>query len=56
MSECLHIFDHDPSLALYRIQEHTNKVLPHLVKRKHQMAHTNGTLQGACFDLDNDNR
>ena len=61
--------DHDPSMALYRIQEHTNKVAPKLVVRyerikwiflkinlflrRQQMSQLNSQIQGACFDLDN---
>jgi hypothetical protein len=53
LSESLHILDHDPSMALYRLQEHINKTAPKLVARKYQMAQLNTQLQGACFDLDN---
>ncbi|KAK0422019.1 hypothetical protein QR680_007316 [Steinernema hermaphroditum] len=53
LSESAHIVDHDPSLALYRLQEHVTKSLPVLVHRKYQMKHVNANLQGACYDLDN---
>uniref|UniRef100_A0A1I7ZCW0 BLOC-1-related complex subunit 8 n=1 Tax=Steinernema glaseri TaxID=37863 RepID=A0A1I7ZCW0_9BILA len=53
LSESAHIVDHDPSLALYRLQEHVSKSLPVLVNRKYQMKQLNSNLQGACFDLDN---
>uniref|UniRef100_A0A914LEL1 BLOC-1-related complex subunit 7 n=1 Tax=Meloidogyne incognita TaxID=6306 RepID=A0A914LEL1_MELIC len=53
LSESLYILDHDPSMALYRIQEHTNKVAPKLVVRRQQMSQLNSQIQGACFDLDN---
>ncbi|KAI3415769.1 hypothetical protein GPALN_005353 [Globodera pallida] len=53
LSESVHILDHDPSMALYRLQEHANKMVPRLVMRRHQMGQQNGNIQGACFDLDN---
>ncbi|TKR95082.1 hypothetical protein L596_009298 [Steinernema carpocapsae] len=53
LSESAHIVDHDPSLALYRLQEHVSRSLPVLVNRKYQMKQLNANLQGACFDLDN---
>uniref|UniRef100_A0A0M3HMY1 BLOC-1-related complex subunit 7 n=1 Tax=Ascaris lumbricoides TaxID=6252 RepID=A0A0M3HMY1_ASCLU len=53
ISESAHIVDHDPSLALYRLQEHVGKSLPILVNRKYVMLEANAGLQGACFDVDN---
>ncbi|KAF7636541.1 hypothetical protein Mgra_00004129 [Meloidogyne graminicola] len=53
LSESLYILDHDPSMALYRIQEHINKVAPKLVIRRQNMFQLNNQIQGACFDLDN---
>lgn len=53
ISESAHIVDHDPSLALYRLQEHVGKSLPMLISRKYAMMESNMGLQGACFDLDN---
>uniref|UniRef100_A0A915EJA4 C2H2-type domain-containing protein n=1 Tax=Ditylenchus dipsaci TaxID=166011 RepID=A0A915EJA4_9BILA len=53
LSESVHILDHDPSMALYRLQEHINKTMPVLVNRKYQTLQLNSNLQGACFDLDN---
>ncbi|KAI1730687.1 BLOC-1-related complex sub-unit 8 domain-containing protein [Ditylenchus destructor] len=54
LSESVHILDHDPSMALYRLQEHITKTMPVLVNRKYQTLNLNAKLQGACFDLDND--
>lgn len=53
MSESMHVLDHDPSMALYRLQEHINKTIIVLVDRKYQIQSLNNNLQGACFDLDN---
>lgn len=53
MSESMHVLDHDPSMALYRLQEHVNKTISVLVDRKYQILSLNNSLQGACFDLDN---
>uniref|UniRef100_A0A914EKU2 BLOC-1-related complex subunit 8 n=1 Tax=Acrobeloides nanus TaxID=290746 RepID=A0A914EKU2_9BILA len=56
LSESVHVVDHDPSMALYRLQEHSNKTLPNLVQTKYKIMQTNSSLQGACFDLDNANQ
>lgn len=53
MSESMHIIDHDPSMAFYRLQEHVNKTVPVLVNRKYEMMKTNSVLQGATYDIDN---
>ncbi|KAE9548743.1 hypothetical protein FO519_008046 [Halicephalobus sp. NKZ332] len=53
LSESLHIVDHDPSMALYRLQEHVSKSVPVLVNRKYEMMKLNSVLQGACYDIDN---
>uniref|UniRef100_A0A0N5AMK9 Mitofilin n=1 Tax=Syphacia muris TaxID=451379 RepID=A0A0N5AMK9_9BILA len=53
LSESVHVVDHDPSLAFYRLQEHVGKSLPALNNRKYSIAEVNAALQGACFDLDN---
>ncbi|VDD89960.1 unnamed protein product [Enterobius vermicularis] len=53
LSESIHIVDHDPSLALYRLQEHIGKSLPVLNNRKYTVLEVNTALQGACYDLDN---
>uniref|UniRef100_A0A914UZR3 Uncharacterized protein n=1 Tax=Plectus sambesii TaxID=2011161 RepID=A0A914UZR3_9BILA len=53
ISESVHIVDHDPSLALYRLQEHVRKSLPILVEKKAQVMQLNHNLQGGCYDLEN---
>lgn len=52
-SEWLHILSHDPSLALFRIQEHVRKTLPGLIGLRIEMGRLNGGLGGAAFDLAN---
>uniref|UniRef100_A0A7E4VIM6 BLOC-1-related complex subunit 7 n=1 Tax=Panagrellus redivivus TaxID=6233 RepID=A0A7E4VIM6_PANRE len=53
LSESFHIVDHDPSMAMYRLQEHVHKSVPVLVARKYDMMRLNATLQGAYYDVDN---
>jgi|UniRef100_A0AC35FLY6 hypothetical protein len=53
LSESFHIVDHDPSMALYRLQEHVTKSIPVLVNRKYEVMKVNGALQGACYDMEN---
>lgn len=53
LSESFHILDHDPSMAMFRLQEHVNKTVPILVNRKYEVMKINTSLQGAFFDLDN---
>uniref|UniRef100_A0AC34RPE3 BLOC-1-related complex subunit 7 n=1 Tax=Panagrolaimus sp. JU765 TaxID=591449 RepID=A0AC34RPE3_9BILA len=49
----MHIIDHDPSMAFYRLQEHVNKSVPILITRKYEIIKTNSILQGATYDIDN---
>lgn len=53
LSENLHILSNDPSLALYRIQEHVRKSLPQLAQRRHDVTRLHQGIQGACFDIEN---
>jgi hypothetical protein len=53
LSESFHIVDHDPSMALYRLQEHVTKSVPVLVNRKYEIMKVNSALQGACYDMEN---
>lgn len=56
LSESVHVADHDPSMALYRLQEHIHKVAPQLVARKYSNLRLNACLQHACCDLENSNK
>ncbi|KAI6181891.1 hypothetical protein M3Y98_00878200 [Aphelenchoides besseyi] len=53
ISECIHIADHDPTMALYRLQEHIHKTAPTLVTRKYSGQQLNAALQSSCCDLEN---
>uniref|UniRef100_A0AC35THU1 Mitochondrial 28s ribosomal protein s27 n=1 Tax=Rhabditophanes sp. KR3021 TaxID=114890 RepID=A0AC35THU1_9BILA len=53
ISGSLHLLNHDPSLALYRLQEHIHKTMPRIVERKQKMNKVSEQLVGACCDIDN---
>lgn len=48
----MHIVANEPSLALYRIQEHVRKVLPMIVDRKAEVLQLQQDLQGHCYDME----
>lgn len=52
ISENLHIFANEPSLAFYRIQEHIRKVLPLIIERRSEVLHLQTDLQGRCYDME----
>lgn len=52
ISENVHIFANEPSLACYRLQEHVRKSLQPIVERRLQMAELRQELRGKCYDLD----
>ncbi|CAD5228642.1 unnamed protein product [Bursaphelenchus okinawaensis] len=52
ISESIHVADHDPSMALYRLQEHIHKVSPALVNVKYSNYRANAAIQNSCCDLD----
>ncbi|XP_002165287.2 BLOC-1-related complex subunit 8 homolog isoform X1 [Hydra vulgaris] len=51
VNESIHIAANEPSLGLYRIQEHVKRTLPHLVKRKKELSSINTRIQDASYDL-----
>ncbi|XP_054718098.1 BLOC-1-related complex subunit 8 homolog [Uloborus diversus] len=52
ISENLHIFANEPSLACYRLQEHIHKSLPQLVLKRIEVNQMHRELQGKCYDLE----
>lgn len=52
ISENLHIFANEPSLACYRLQEHIHKSLPQLVLKRIEVNQMHRDLQGKCYDLE----
>ncbi|XP_070543288.1 BLOC-1-related complex subunit 8-like [Ptychodera flava] len=51
-SETLHIIGNEPSLALYRLQEHVRKTLPTLVENRIRMENLEQAVQGMCYDAE----
>ncbi|XP_043247250.1 BLOC-1-related complex subunit 8 homolog isoform X1 [Amphibalanus amphitrite] len=51
-SENMHILVNDPSLALYRMQEHIRKSLPPTVERRAEVVQLHQQLQGHCYDAE----
>ena len=48
----MHILVNDPSLALYRMQEHIRKSLPPTVERRAEVLQLHQQLQGHCYDAE----
>ncbi|XP_030384366.1 BLOC-1-related complex subunit 8 homolog isoform X1 [Scaptodrosophila lebanonensis] len=52
ISENIHIFANDPSLAFFRIQEHVRKVLPAILEKRTEVLTLQNNLQGHCYDME----
>lgn len=52
VSENMHVVANEPSLALYRLQEHVRKALPFMVEKRSEFGHLHEQLQGRCYDAD----
>lgn len=52
ISENMHIVANEPSLALYRLQEHVRKALPPMVERRVEVTKLQHELQGRCYDVE----
>lgn len=52
VSENIHISANEPSLAVYRLQEHVRRALPPTVSRRQHVTALHSQLQGACYDVE----
>jgi BLOC-1 related complex subunit 8 len=52
ISENMHIVANEPSLALFRLQEHVRKALPPMVERRVEVTKLQHELQGRCYDVE----
>ncbi|XP_017154730.1 BLOC-1-related complex subunit 8 homolog [Drosophila miranda] len=52
ISENVHIFANDPSLAFFRVQEHVRKVLPAIYEKREEVFQLQKNLQGHCYDME----
>lgn len=52
LNDTLYEVSNEPSLGLYRIQEHVRKSIPKLSEKNDEMIAENSKIQGAIFDLD----
>ncbi|KAK4311048.1 hypothetical protein Pmani_017427 [Petrolisthes manimaculis] len=52
VSENIHISANEPSLAVYRLQEHVRRALPPTVSRRQHVISLHSQLQGACYDVE----
>lgn len=52
VSENIHISANEPSLAVYRLQEHVRRALPPTVTRRQHVTALHSQLQGACYDVE----
>nr|NP_727796.1 uncharacterized protein Dmel_CG32590 [Drosophila melanogaster]Q8IR45.1 RecName: Full=BLOC-1-related complex subunit 8 homolog [Drosophila melanogaster]AAN09342.1 uncharacterized protein Dmel_CG32590 [Drosophila melanogaster]ABF85728.1 IP08424p [Drosophila melanogaster]AOQ13552.1 CG32590-PA [synthetic construct] len=52
ISENIHIFANDPSLAFFRVQEHVRKVTPAIFEKRDEVFQLQNNLQGHCYDME----
>lgn len=53
-NEALYLVANEPSLGMYRIQEHVAVNIPKVVEQKQTLKDTCQQVEGACFDVDYD--
>ncbi|KAK2718983.1 BLOC-1-related complex subunit 8 homolog [Artemia franciscana] len=52
LSENTHLLANEPSLAMYRLQEHVRRSLPVMIETRQDCIQLNSVLQGGCYDTD----
>eukprot|EP00040_Diaphanoeca_grandis_P030310 m.178993 g.178993 ORF g.178993 m.178993 type:complete len:320 (+) comp31954_c3_seq2:294-1253(+) len=52
LSSTLHELANEPSLGLFRMQEHVRRTVPELVETKRSLKHITQTIQGTCHDIE----
>ena len=55
-NDVLYSSANEPSLGMYRIQEHVNVTVPRLVEQQRQLTENCQRVEGACYDLEYDTR
>ena len=53
-NEALYVTANEPSLGMYRIQEHIAMKVPKIVEQKRSLQDVCQQVQGACFDMEYD--
>ncbi len=52
MSESVHILANEPSMALFRLEEHVARTVPELAEQRRNLAAVADRVQGAAQDLE----
>lgn len=52
ISESIHILANEPSLALYRLQEHVTKSVPEIMDKKRELMALRERVMGASHDME----
>lgn len=52
VNDCFHMLANEPSLGLYRMQEHVHRTIPGLVDRKKELDSLRKKVEGVSYDMD----
>eukprot|EP00039_Didymoeca_costata_P006329 m.89364 g.89364 ORF g.89364 m.89364 type:complete len:222 (-) comp13214_c2_seq1:1526-2191(-) len=52
VTHSLHQFANEPSLGLFRVQEHIQRSVPEITERKRMLQGVTRKIQGACYDVE----
>ncbi len=52
VNDSLHIIANEPSLGLYRMQEHIHRTVPGLLEKKRELDNVGNKIEGISYDLD----